>query len=157
MHEIMPFTSSNLVRLEREILTRHNRINLKKDWQDAKEAGEFLIEARGEVPEGEWVKWVSVRLKIDRSTASRYVQIARGSDIIEARIGDGASSHRLSIDGVKSSHGNFLVVGFNLTPNGITPFLRLGRETNVTVTDLRFGRGHDRLRGECASEDSIAD
>src|SRR6266536_3535382 len=56
-------------------------------------AGDLLIEAKAQVPHGEWLPWLESNLAMSDRSARVWMQLAKGREKIEAEIGsrdDGA-------------------------------------------------------------------
>jgi hypothetical protein len=60
---------------------------------DAKETGDCLIQAKAQVPHGEWSSWLGHECDLSSRVAQVYMQIARNWDRLEGRMNANFDSH----------------------------------------------------------------
>jgi len=72
--------------LASKIATAHSRseATLRKSVLYAREAGEFLIEAKRHVPVGKWGAWIRKNLPFSHATANLYMRLADNWDRLDS-------------------------------------------------------------------------
>src|SRR5271169_5322727 len=65
----------SLADLARRINIAHETV-VASSIEHAVEAGKLLLEAKAQVPHGEWMKWLKANCKVSGRTARLYMQIA---------------------------------------------------------------------------------
>jgi hypothetical protein len=91
-------TSNSLAHLAARIRSEHEAVAtaLKESVRHAIMAGELLIEAKGQVPHGKWLPWLSDHCTISERTAQLYMRVAKNRTAIEERIRNGVADLSLN-------------------------------------------------------------
>jgi hypothetical protein len=85
--------SNALADLAERIKVEHRAtdIALKESVEHAMKAGDLLLEAKAQVPHGQWLPWLSDRCEISERTAQLYMRIAKNRSTIETQIRNGVA------------------------------------------------------------------
>src|SRR5271163_3492730 len=83
-----PQFSNSLVDLAARIKTEHTAVSsaLKESLRHAIAAGELLLEAKDQVPHGQWLPWLQKHCSIFERTAQLYMRVAKNRAEIENQI-----------------------------------------------------------------------
>ena len=83
-----PQFSNSLVDLAARIKTEHTAVSsaLKERLRHAIAAGELLLEAKDQVPHGQWLPWLQEHCSIFERTAQLYMRVAKNRAEIENQI-----------------------------------------------------------------------
>jgi Protein of unknown function (DUF3102) len=78
--------SNSLAVLAARIRDEHEAtaIALKRGIEHAFTAGELLIEAKAQVPHGQWLPWLRDHCQVSERMAQRYIRLAQHREVIEA-------------------------------------------------------------------------
>src|SRR6266446_10095590 len=79
--------SNLLADLAARIRTEHEATSasLQRGVQHAMTAGDLLLEAKAQVPHGQWLPWLSEHCAISERTAQLYMRVAKNRAAIEAK------------------------------------------------------------------------
>jgi hypothetical protein len=90
--------SNSLVDLAAKIKAAHTAVDtaLKQSLQHAMEAGKLLIQAKAEVPHGQWLPWLRDHCAISERTAQLYMRVANNREDIELQIRNDVADLTLS-------------------------------------------------------------
>jgi hypothetical protein len=80
--------SNSLVDLAARIKTEHTAVSsaLKESLRHAIAAGELLLQAKDQVPHGQWLPWLEEHCSISERTAQLYMRVAKNRTEIENQI-----------------------------------------------------------------------
>jgi 2-succinyl-5-enolpyruvyl-6-hydroxy-3-cyclohexene-1-carboxylate synthase len=83
-----PQFSNSLVDLAARIKSEHTAVSsaLKESLRHAIAAGELLLEAKDQVPHGQWLPWLQEHCSISERTAQLYMRVAKNRAEIENQI-----------------------------------------------------------------------
>lgn len=80
--------SNSLTNLAVRIVAEHQAVStaLKDSVRHAITAGELLIEAKAQVPRGQWLPWLRDHCTLSERTAQLYMRVAKNRERIEDQI-----------------------------------------------------------------------
>src|SRR5271170_8120609 len=90
--------SNSLTDLAGRIVVEHTDVStaLKESVRHAIAAGELLIEAKGQVPHGQWLPWLRDNCSMSERTAQLYMRVAKSRTEVEAQMRNDVADLTLS-------------------------------------------------------------
>jgi DUF3102 family protein len=79
--------SNSLADLAARIRQEHDAVAgaLKSSLTHAMGAGDLLLEAKAQIPHGQWLPWLQDYCQVSERMAQRYIRLARNRGVIEAK------------------------------------------------------------------------